>query len=31
LHPAGQPAEESPQPPLMINADDIVGKGHVPR
>ena len=31
LHAPRQAAEEPPQPPLMIDADDIVGKGHAPR
>ena len=31
LHAPGQPAEEPPQPPLMVRPDDIVGKGQVLR
>ena len=31
LHAPRQPAEEPPEPPLMIDADDIVGKGQVSR
>jgi hypothetical protein len=30
LHASGQAAEEPPQPPLMVDADDIVGEGHAP-
>jgi hypothetical protein len=28
LHASGQAAEGPPQPPLVVDADDIVGKGH---
>jgi hypothetical protein len=28
LHPARQPAEKPPKPPLMIGADDSIGRSH---